>query len=339
MYFYISIFRSQMSATRTNAIILLFWAISVLCGFSDFFIPSSAYTYCSESSTNAVRSTSCTNNVDLYDLFGEGTMNMTDKHDLNMSFNLDMDYTQFDIMDELFGNDTSGNMSTGGNSITDGDIFSRYDMDSTVSEGFCYNVMCSRYDTEYLVYTIAVLLLLVMSIIYTKVCVKIYSMQHLLQGRCRRSFRRNKKGLITTMCIVGTFMVCWLPFCIFSITTLVNMSLYTNSTTKYFVLSEKLDNYLYALLLLNCLCDPVIYALRMREVKLGYRRLLGRCFKKYKHNRMASDGCSSSYEMTSQFSLRAVRHNTLSVRSSVTKDPTQDPQQSHQNIKINTTVK
>ena len=38
------------------------------------------------------------------------------------------------------------------------------------------------------------------------------------------------------------------------------------------------NRYLNALLLLNALFDPVIYAFRLRHVQLGYRRLCSRCF-------------------------------------------------------------
>ena len=287
-----------MSGLRTNINILLFWIASTLCGFSDFIIPAPYNLFCGPSNTtNAHHNTSYDNNT-LYDLLNTPTAR-------NMSIDSSELYTEEDYAD------TSQANTIYWPSLSEG--------------GFCYSVVCSKYDPEYLVYILTAFLLLAMSFIYTRVCVKIYWMQHLLQGCSRRSFRRNKKGLITTMCIVGTFMVCWLPFCIFAVIVLVDIGLHNK--LELHERSSKIYNYLYALLLMNCLCDPVIYALRMREVKLGYRRLLGRCFKKYKHHIMASDGCSSSYQMTTQFSSRVVNKRDQSTRSSTTGSQKGQPDQ------------
>ena len=50
------------------------------------------------------------------------------------------------------------------------------------------------------------------------------------------------------------------------------------------------NRYLNALLLLNSLCDPIIYAFRLRDVQLGYRKLFQKCvfYRQKRHNSFRS---------------------------------------------------
>ena len=305
-----------MSASRTNIMVASFWIVSFLCGFSDFFVPAPAYSYCYQNDDYGSDDPGlCTRDIQ------NGLLKLLNKTATNESFEL----KQYDLMTSSKNGSTSGNASV----LLDYDDLAYFDpeaygdlaLTSVEKEGFCYSVMCSRYDPEYLVLLLAALLLLIMSFIYARVCIQIYSMRRMFRGgesslgggRSGRAFRRNKKGLVTTLCIVGTFMVCWLPFCLFTGITVVKMALYPESSEEYYRLSVKVDKYLYALLILNSLCDPAIYALRMRDVQIGYRRLIRKCFPGYKSDALNGDRFSSSYQMTSHYSPSECRYGLTSV--------------------------
>ena len=286
-----------MSTFRTNLMIIAFWTVSVMLGFSNFFLPMPPWSHCNRRNEH----TSCSYNA---------TDTMLDQllADQNISENLDLlafyNMTEYDL--EMMYN-TSGEYE--------------YDVTNSDYTGVCYNVYCSKYDTEYLVLPMAALLLLAMCVIYIRVCVKIYSNSHLLRGRHNRKVKRNKRGLVTTMCIVGTFMVCWLPFSIFTSVTVFRMSYLSDSATEYYKTSQKLDMYLYTLLLLNSLCDPIIYAMRMRQVKVGYHRLLRRCWGSNRTQTFISDNSSSSYRMTSRYSSRAACNHADNLSTRTIIDP------------------
>ena len=44
-------------------------------------------------------------------------------------------------------------------------------------------------------------------------------------------------------------------------------------TESLFRLQRRVDYYLFDLILLGCVADPIIYAVRMRPVRLGYARI------------------------------------------------------------------
>ncbi|XP_064614636.1 glucose-dependent insulinotropic receptor-like [Liolophura sinensis] len=139
----------------------------------------------------------------------------------------------------------------------------------------CQSSYCSAYETEYLLFCLVILCFLAMVYFYCRVFVKIYKYQQ-MAGRHQRKMKRNIKGLVTTLVIVGTFLVCWLPHAIFETYFVFMILADTSAVTGQFYTLLTVNYYLYWLWLLNSICDPVIYALRMREVKLGYYRML-RC--------------------------------------------------------------
>lgn len=53
----------------------------------------------------------------------------------------------------------------------------------------------------------------------------------------------------------------------------VDMNLVTNMYAKF----ARINRYLNTLIPLNALCDPLVYACRLKHVQLGYRRLFKAC--------------------------------------------------------------
>jgi hypothetical protein len=82
----------------------------------------------------------------------------------------------------------------------------------------------------------------------------------------------NAKTLVTTLLIIGTFVLCWIPLFTFQTILLIQVHINRDAvikTLKSLILANK---YLYMLLLVNSICDPIIYAVRLKEVQLGYKR-------------------------------------------------------------------
>ena len=297
-----------MPVSRTNIMIASFWIVSLLCGYSDFFIPTTVYDYCYRKIVPEETKSLCTADVQSY------LMKLLNKTTTANSTSLDL--SQYGILTPTQNvTSVSSDSNSSGYLYDDGfaylypDTYGDISFLLTKKGGFCYSVLCSRYDPEYVVFIIVAILLMIMSFIYIRVCIQIYSMRRMLRGRqsgrSSRSgpaFRRNKKGLITTLCIVGTFMVCWLPFCLFVSVTIIKMVVYPKSSEAYFGVSFNVNKYLYALLILNSICDPAIYALRMREVRAGYHRLIRKCYPGYKAEPLTSDRFSGSYYMASHHS-------------------------------------
>ena len=90
---------------------------------------------------------------------------------------------------------------------------------------YCEYIYLTKYQEEYPVFGIAIICLLVMIYVYTKIYITVRRHQ-------RSEFRqmhKNKKAMITTVLLLGSFVLCWLPICLFQIT----MSILTQTNFNY----------------------------------------------------------------------------------------------------------
>ena len=77
------------------------------------------------------------------------------------------------------------------------------------------------------------------------------------------------KALMTTALFVGTFILLWTPFALFSILVYTdNINSVGNGDTIFLI-----NNILYLFLLLNACFDPIIYAVRLPTVERGFAAL------------------------------------------------------------------
>ncbi len=157
-----------------------------------------------------------------------------------------------------------------------GPMFSYCDGD--LIENYCERVLCSKYSEEYILFALALLCFVVMSVLYACIYQEL-KRSHPGRQMVRNNLAKNKKGLITTVIILLIFMVCWLPFCLFEITVILAIQLSNDflATVEYFQIINKIDLYLFDLLLLNCILDAIVYSARMREVQQGYSNMMRRC--------------------------------------------------------------
>ncbi|XP_069111313.1 melanocortin receptor 5-like [Argopecten irradians] len=145
---------------------------------------------------------------------------------------------------------------------------------------YCEVIMYNDFHGEYLIMITTFICLVSIVFIYLRIYCEVKAINNRLTQLQKDSFH-NKKSQITTLLIIGTFIVCWLPTCIFQIVMVIQIQVNRQMVKNLFVTLLRANKYLYALLLLNCVCDPIIYAVRLREVQMGYYRLLSRCFKCY----------------------------------------------------------
>ena len=185
-----------MCRKHANIMIIVFWIVSFLCGFSDFIIPSQMFSYCSSEPKN-----------------------------------------------------------------------------------YCEVVWCTMYTEEYIVFGMAFVSILLMFILYATIFIQIRRYQS-FQQQYRQNMKRNRRGLVTTIVIVFTFMVTWLPYCLFEVSVVIISKRYPEKIMEYLSLTKTYDSYLYNILLLNSLFDPIIYAMRMGEVQKGYRNIFAPCRKR-----------------------------------------------------------
>ncbi len=154
---------------------------------------------------------------------------------------------------------------------------------------FCELTYLTSYQDEYTVFAIALLCFICMVFIYIRIYMKIHrrrnsSFRFHGDHRLNRAenMKQTKKALVTTLIILGTFIFCWLPMCLFQVIMIIQVQ-YGYITEKWIPILQEADKYLYDLLLLNCILDPLIYAIRMPEVRCGYRKMgwrLARCCRK-----------------------------------------------------------
>ena len=143
---------------------------------------------------------------------------------------------------------------------------------------FCEFVYLTKYQEEYPTFAIALVCFFIMSFVYLRILIAVKRRHQNIP--IRTELQRNKKALFTTLLILFTFIICWLPMCLFQIILIIQVKVNPMGLHKVLAVLTAADQYLYDLMLLNCIFDPIIYAIRMPEVQLGYRKLFRLCCKR-----------------------------------------------------------
>jgi hypothetical protein len=133
---------------------------------------------------------------------------------------------------------------------------------------YCELIWLTPYNDEYMTFALALVCLVVMLVIYIRIYIKIKHRQRPDQVVQAHNMKRNKKPLVTTLFIVGTFMFCWLPMCFFQVSLIVLVKVNPEALQSMTGILRYADQYLYDLLMFNCIANPIIYAVRTYEVNL-----------------------------------------------------------------------
>ena len=151
---------------------------------------------------------------------------------------------------------------------------------------FCEVTNFSDFHSEYLVVFTAGVCSVAMLFIY----IRIFCVVRRVSTECTTLHKdglHNTKALRTSALIVGTFVVCWFPNLVFQVSVLIQLNALNSRNVIYETLFRA-NTYLYILVVVNSVCDPIIYAARLRIVQKGYFRLLYR-FCGYQHPKMYDD--------------------------------------------------
>ena len=187
-------------------------------------------------------------------------------------------------------------------------IFTRYNL--------CEFIWLSVYQEEYTTFAIAFVCTCVMLILYLSIyCAARDKVRNVAvtekDGSIGFKHNKNKRALVTTFLILGTFILCWLPMCCFQVILL----LLVKFRSEYVVeMTDKLilvDNSLVCVVLLNTVCDPIIYAIRIREVRLGFLVFLGKIAPKSLKHKFTDPQSSLNYRRYSLSYRLSERRGTL----------------------------
>lgn len=139
---------------------------------------------------------------------------------------------------------------------------------------FCMKISLDEFDSELIMTIIIFVVLLAVVVFYTRIYFVVKDIiRH--DQMLYHDQQHNYKATVTTMLIIGTFIIFWTPLAIFKIlTSLHAQELYASKEEEM----RYVDDSLLLLLLLNSLADPLIYAIRLQEVQKGYKVMLFKLF-------------------------------------------------------------
>lgn len=145
---------------------------------------------------------------------------------------------------------------------------------------FCEYIMYDNFHAEYLVFGVTLLCLCVIVYIYTRIYIEVKRIQTRTPSFPDETVQ-NRKAMVTTLLIIGTFSICWLPNCIYQIYMILKIHYDNRDFHDLFSTYLLISKYLYILILMNCLFDPIIYAIRLNIVRKGYKNCLQKLVQKF----------------------------------------------------------
>ena len=151
-----------------------------------------------------------------------------------------------------------------------------YHMNVQFGYNYCEVVSLTTYQEEFAVLTVAPVCLGVMFYFYGRIYMKIRRHRrpgYVMADSRLAMGRKTTKALITTLLNMGTFIITWLPMCLFQVIMLVEVHFDVAKVQKNWRLLAEVDKYLFDLLMFNAIADSIIYAVRVREVNLGLVRI------------------------------------------------------------------
>ena len=137
---------------------------------------------------------------------------------------------------------------------------------------YCAYIMYDNFHAEYLVFGVTVMAVVVIGFIYIRICYEVKRIQKRAPS-FPDAVIQNKKAMYTSLFML-TFCVCWLPNCIYQIIMILKIHNDNSDFNHLFGTYLLISKYLYILILVNCLFDPIIYAIRLKIVRKGYKNFI-----------------------------------------------------------------
>ena len=142
---------------------------------------------------------------------------------------------------------------------------------------YCEVVWGTSYQEEFCTFGLTVICLCVLCCIYLRIYLVVRRQQ-------QRDLQHNKKALCTTFLVLGSFILCWLPICLFQLSMFIQVRLHPDSLRQMSDSLYHADQYLTSLLFFNAIADPLIYVCRLQEVRHGYTHVFSCCCKSFYKN-------------------------------------------------------
>lgn len=141
--------------------------------------------------------------------------------------------------------------------LSSGDEFSR--------NFYCTLITYNRYNEAYCTYVIALLCFFTMTYVYLRIWFIVRKKQevHVQLSPLSNLEKQHRKATLTTLLILGTFVLLWLPAVVGGVV----------DTSVNSVQTFKLLLHLSNLLIVNAISDPIIYGVRLTTIRSGYKRL------------------------------------------------------------------
>ncbi|XP_023931476.1 beta-2 adrenergic receptor-like [Lingula anatina] len=169
-----------------------------------------------------------------------------------------------------------------------------YHVKDDTTDNYCQHTIFNHFHSQQIMFAIAFVCFVVMAYLYGRIFhqMKVHrsfareddTLFH-SQGHCwplQHTYRNNRKAIRTTLLIFGTFFVCWMPLTMFELVMLIRAKqglIDSESVPTLLIAGE----YLHDVLLLNSVCDPAIYIMRVRDVRAGFERFKRRCCRCLSH--------------------------------------------------------
>lgn len=168
-------------------------------------------------------------------------------------------------------------------SITCGllDIFVALGKGSSTDVDFCTVIINDEFEPEMILIGVIFVVLLFIMGFYLRIYLAVSRVISNDRAHYPSTMHSSKK-LLTTFLIIITFAIFWLPLSIFKVTLVLLMKYSPNYRPNRQIL-YRVHEYLFILFQVNTLCDPIIYAFRLKEVQGGYKRLFYKLFCQQRH--------------------------------------------------------
>ena len=131
-----------------------------------------------------------------------------------------------------------------------------------------------EHSLEICAYGLALLILIIVSLyglIYREIVRYRRRTPTLSRTRTRDETENSYKAFVTTILLVGTLVIFWLPFMAYTFIT-AHIDVNTVSDMAFYIKMYLVD----FLPMLNFLTDPIIYGIRMREIRDSYHRMFAK---------------------------------------------------------------
>lgn len=91
---------------------------------------------------------------------------------------------------------------------------------------YCEAAWFSPHQDEYTMFVIALICLVAMTFAYLRIFVAVKRRQ-LFMTSSQQEVAQSRKALLTTLLILGTFVLCWLPLCLFQVSLIIQVQVST----------------------------------------------------------------------------------------------------------------